>query len=85
MKTLQMSMQLTWRNASCDDNLFKDSGHADNYSKITAPAKKLPSFGLGRLLFAVILAVILFLLGQSMVRHNFHQGQRVRRDFSTGQ
>jgi hypothetical protein len=45
---------------------YLKTAHADNYSKITAPAKKLPSFGIGRLLFAVILAVILFLLGQSM-------------------
>jgi len=56
-----------------------------NYSKITARAEKPSSFGVGKLLFAVILAVILFLLCQSMVRHNFHQGQRIRRDFSTGQ
>lgn len=51
-----------------------------------APAgRKPPSFGLGKLLFAVVLAIFFFLLGQSMERHNFHAGQRIHRDGSIGQ
>jgi hypothetical protein len=30
---------------------------------------KPPSFGIGHLLFAVVLAVVFFLLGESMVKH----------------
>lgn len=52
--------------------------------QVPAPPKQ-PSFGIGKLLFAVILAVLFFLLGESMVQHNFHQGQRTHRDFSVGQ
>jgi hypothetical protein len=55
-------------------------------SSTTVPAgQKPPSFGTGKLLFAVFLAVIFFLLGQSMVHHNFHQGQRMHRNGSVGQ
>ncbi len=55
-------------------------------SKPTVPAgQKPPSFGTGKLLFTVFLAVIFFLLAQSMVRHNFHQGQRMHRNGSVGQ
>lgn len=43
------------------------------------------SFGIGKLLFAVVLAVVFFLLGQSMVHHNFHRGERVHRNGSVGQ
>lgn len=55
------------------------------YSKTKSYAEKPPLFGMGKFLFAIVLAVIFFLLGQSMVHHNFHQGQRTRRDFSVGQ
>jgi len=52
----------------------------------TPPAgREPPSFGIGQFLFVVILAVIFFLLGQSMVRHRFHQGGRVHRNGSMGQ
>jgi len=45
------------------------------YLDSTAPgARKSPAFGIGKLLFAVLLAVIFFLLGQSMVRHRFFEG-----------
>jgi len=44
-----------------------------------------PSFGIGHFLFIVFLAVIFFLLGQSMVRHRFFQGGRVHRNGSIGQ
>jgi hypothetical protein len=33
-----------------------------------------PSFGIGQLLLAVILAILFFLLGQSMVHHRFFRG-----------
>jgi hypothetical protein len=36
-------------------------------------------------MFAAVLAVILFLLGQSMVRHRFFQGGREHRNGSIGQ
>ena len=44
-----------------------------------------PSFGIGQFLFVVVLAVILFLLGQSMVRHRFFEGGRFHRNGSIGQ
>jgi hypothetical protein len=44
-----------------------------------------PSFGLEKFLFAVVLAVIFFLLGQSMVHHRFFEGGRVHRNGSIGQ
>ncbi len=56
------------------------------YLNTTDPAgRKPPSFGIGQFLFVVVLAVILFLLGQSMVRHRFHEGGRVHRNGSNGQ
>ncbi len=52
----------------------------------TAPAPRdPPSFGIGKLVFVLILAVLFFLLGQNMVRHNFHHGQREHRNGSVGQ
>jgi hypothetical protein len=52
----------------------------------TDPAgSKPPSFGIGQFLFVVVLAVMLLLLGQSMVRHRFFGGQRVHRNGSIGQ
>jgi hypothetical protein len=52
----------------------------------TDPAgRKPPSFGIGQFLLIVGLAVILFLLGHSMVRHRFFQGGRVHRNGSIGQ
>jgi hypothetical protein len=52
----------------------------------TAPARRPPpSFGIGKLVFAVVLTVLFFLLGQSMVHHNFHRGQREHRNGSVGQ
>lgn len=54
--------------------------------KTTAPAGRNSAwFGIGRLLFIVVLAVIFFLLGQSMVRHRFFQGGRQHWDGSVGQ
>jgi hypothetical protein len=47
--------------------------------------RRQPSFGFGKFLFAVVLGVLFFLLGQSMVHHNFHQGQREHRNGSIGQ
>jgi hypothetical protein len=50
------------------------------------PARRAPpSFGMGQLLFAVVLLVILVLLGQSMVHHRFFQGGREHRNGSIGQ
>ena len=47
--------------------------------------RKPPSFGIGQFLFVVVLAVILLLLGQNMVRHRFFGGQRIHRNGSIGQ
>jgi hypothetical protein len=56
------------------------------YLNATDPlGRKPPSFGIGQFLFVLVLAVILFLLGQSMVRHRFHEGGRVHRNGSNGQ
>jgi len=50
------------------------------------PAGREPSaFAIGKFLFVVVLAVILFLLGQSMVRHRFFEGGRFHRNGSIGQ
>ncbi len=43
---------------------------------------KSPRFGIRQLVFAVVLALILFWLAQSMVRHRFHAGGRVNRSGS---
>jgi len=51
----------------------------------TSSGREPPSFGIGQLLFVVVLAVIFFLLGHSMVRHRFFQGGRVHRNGSLGQ
>ena len=37
-------------------------------------------FGIGRFLFVVILVVVIFLLGPSMVRHRFFRGGWVNRN-----
>jgi len=36
--------------------------------------RKPPQFGIGSLVFVVVLAVFFFMLGQSMVRHRFSRG-----------
>jgi len=43
---------------------------------------KSPRFGIRQFLFAVVLALILFWLAQSMVRHRFHVGGRFNRNGS---
>lgn len=43
------------------------------------PERKPPSFGVRKLVFAIILAVIFLLLGQAMVRHRFFRGGRITR------
>jgi len=56
------------------------------YSKKTAHAgRKPPSFGIRQFLFALFLAVLFFLLGQSMVHHRFFEGSRFHRNGSIGQ
>jgi hypothetical protein len=47
--------------------------------------EKPPSFGTREWLFALLLLVLFFLLGQSMVHHRFFQGGRVHRNGSVGQ
>jgi hypothetical protein len=47
--------------------------------------QKPPSFGPREFLFVVILVVVFFLLGHSMVRHRFFRGGRVHRNGSLGQ
>jgi hypothetical protein len=65
-----------------------DAGEATlmkTYSNTTGPAgPKSPWFGIGRFLFIVALAVIFFLLAQSMVSHRFFRGGRVNRNGSLG-
>ena len=39
--------------------------------------RKPPRFGIGSLVIIVVLGVIFFLLGQSMVRHRFFRGGRI--------
>jgi hypothetical protein len=51
----------------------------------TPAGREPPSFGMGQLLFVVVLVVILVLLGQSMVHHRFFQGGREHRNGSIGQ
>jgi hypothetical protein len=51
----------------------------------TTAGREPPSFGLGTLVAVVVLAVILFLLGQSMVRHRFFEGGRELQNGSIGQ
>ena len=52
-------------------------------SNTPAPAgRKSPSFGIGKFLFVVLLAVIFFLLVNSMVHHRFFRGGRVNRNGS---
>jgi hypothetical protein len=53
-------------------------------SNTTASGRKPPRFGIGSVLLAVVLAVIFFLLAQSMVRHRFHEGGRFHRNGSIG-
>jgi len=48
------------------------------YSNTPAPeGEKEPSFGIGKFLFVVVLAVVFFLLAQSMVRRRFCEGRRI--------
>jgi hypothetical protein len=49
---------------------------------IGQPGSESPWFGIGRFLFVVILVVLIFLLGQSMVRHRFFRGGWVNRNGS---
>ena len=42
-------------------------------------------FGIARLLFVLLLAAILFLIGESMAHHRFHQGGREHWNGSVGQ
>ena len=52
-------------------------------SNTTAPAgRKAPRFGIGSFLFIIVLAVIIFLLAQSMVHHRFFRGGWVDRNGS---
>jgi hypothetical protein len=51
----------------------------------TPDGREPPSFGIGQFLFVGLLVVILFLLGQSMVRHRFFQGGHEHRNGSIGQ
>jgi hypothetical protein len=50
------------------------------------PAEGKPPwwFGVGKFLFIVVLAVIFFLLAQSMVHHRFFRGGWVNRNGSLG-
>jgi len=53
--------------------------------KATDPAVRKPSSFRIQLMLVVVLAVVFFLLGQSMVRHRYFGGQRVHRNGSIGQ
>ena len=41
--------------------------------------------GVCRFVFIVVLAIVFFVLGQTMARHRFHEGGRYRWDVSVGQ
>lgn len=49
-------------------------------SMADVPGSEPPQFGIGSFLFIVVLAAILFLLAQTMVRHRFHEGGRINRN-----
>ena len=51
----------------------------------TRNGREPPNFGIRQFLFVAVLAIIFFLLGQSMVRHRFFQGSREHRNGSIGQ
>ncbi|MGA7399286.1 MAG: hypothetical protein WCC99_02520 [Candidatus Sulfotelmatobacter sp.] len=53
--------------------------------KTTDPVEGNSWLGIARLLFVVVLVVLFFLLGQSMVRHRFFQGGPYHRNGSVGQ
>jgi len=54
-------------------------------SNSTTPAEpKPPRFGMAQLLFIIVLAIIGFLLVQSMAQHRFHDGGRRQRNGSIG-
>jgi hypothetical protein len=52
---------------------------------VPEPVPEPPSFGTKHFLFVLLLAVLFFMLGHSMVRHRFFQGGRVHRNGSVGQ
>ena len=54
-------------------------------NNLTPGGREPPSFGIAQFVFAAVLAVIFFLLGQSMVRHRFCQGGREHLNGSIGQ
>lgn len=54
--------------------------------KTTSPARKEPPWaGVGKFVFVAVLTVLFFLLGHSMVRHRFHEGNRRHWNGSLGQ
>ena len=48
----------------------------------TPVQEKPPSFGIGSMIFVIVLVVIFFLLAQSMVHHRFFRGGWVNRNGS---
>ena len=52
---------------------------AKNSDRVAPAREKSPWFQVGQFLFLVGLAVAVFLLAQSMVRHRFFQGGRIDR------
>jgi hypothetical protein len=64
----------------------RETAQMTSNSNVTDPAGgKPPRFGIGSFLFIVVLAVILFLLAQSMVRHRFFSGGRLNRNGTISQ
>jgi hypothetical protein len=52
-----------------------DAAQMTPHSQSTGPAgQKSPWLGIVKFLFIVVLAIIIFLLGQDMVRHRFFRG-----------
>ncbi|MGA7694894.1 MAG: hypothetical protein WCA76_07680 [Candidatus Sulfotelmatobacter sp.] len=47
--------------------------------------RRPPSFGVREFVFALLLAILFFLLGHSMVHHRFFEGGRFHRNGSVGQ
>jgi hypothetical protein len=66
-------------------NRMASSPNAPDSNTPNPPVPEPPSFGTKHFLFVLLLALLFFLLGHSMVSHRFFQGGRVHRNGSVGQ
>jgi hypothetical protein len=72
-------IQLTTRTAEKGDRMDTDSNPE------IQQGQKRRGAAIWKLGFLVVLAVLIFLLAQSMVNHRFFRGERVHRNGSIGQ